>query len=80
MKDMHTGKGITDCNNEIHRNLCSNKPAFDSAILSAIGHKMHNTKFSRFPTLSSSIEGIFIASWVVETNIEIEPKIVATWK
>ena len=40
------GKEITDCNYEMRMNLCSNKPAFGSAILLAIDHKMHNTKFS----------------------------------
>ena len=61
-KNMHMEKDITDCNYELHKNICNNKPTFDSAILLLIDHKMHNTKFSRVPPLSSSIEVIFIAS------------------
>ena len=72
---MHKGNEITNYNYEIHKNLCSNKPAFSSAILLLIDHKMLNKKFSRVPTLSSSIDGIFKAP---ETNLETEPKIVST--
>ena len=40
----HTkGKEMMDYNYEMHRNLYSNKPTFNSTILLAIGHKMHNT-------------------------------------
>ena len=74
----HTkGKEMMDYNYEMHRNLYSNKPTFNSTILLAIGHKMHNTKLSQVPTSSSSIEGIFIASQAPDTNLETEPKIIA---
>ena len=61
-KEMHIGKEITGYNYEMNRNICSNKPAFSSAIFLVIDQKILNTKFSRVPTLPSSIEGIFIVS------------------
>ena len=45
-KYMHLGKEITDYNCEMHRNICSNKHAFNSAIFLVIDHKIHNTKIS----------------------------------
>ena len=48
-KHMHIRKEVTDCNYEIHMNLCRKRPAFGSVILLMIGHKI-----SQFPTLFSS--------------------------
>ena len=47
-KDVHIEKEIRDCNYEIHKNLCSNRPTFGSVILLMIDHKMHNTKYHGF--------------------------------
>ena len=77
---MHIGKEIIDCNYEIHRNLCSNRPSFGYAILLTIDLKMHNTKISQVPTLSSSIEGISIVSKDPKNNLEIEPKKFVAWE
>ena len=32
------------------------------------------------PSLSSSLEAIFIVSWAPDTNLETEPKIVVAWE